>query len=306
MNESGKSIPFVILFALLMVTGKSTGDTAPFDDHWNSAMRRIVDTFRVQQRKNDKGPYHFQRKTATPYDTQSEGGYGNPARPVGLIYSMFRPSDDATIYPLLIPSNYFAMISLRQLAEMQEKVKKDRAFAAGCRSFANEIEKALNEYAIANHKDFGEILAYEVDGYGNHLFMDDANIPGLLSLPYLGGLNPDDPLYKRTRHFVLSKNNPYFFKGKAGEGIGGPHVGIGMIWPMSIIMRAMTSEKDEEIIHCMRMLKNTQAGTGFMHESFNKDNPNDFTRKWFAWANTLFGELVIKIYNERPHLLKSV
>lgn len=285
---------------------KVTGDTAPFNEQWNMAMHRIVETFRVQQRKEGKGPYHFQRKTTTPYDTQSEGGYGNPARPVGLIFSMFRPSDDATIYPLLIPSNYFAMVSLRQLAEMQEKVNGDRKFAAECRSFADEIEKTLGEYAVAKHKDFGEVLPYEVDGYGNHLFMDDANIPGLLSLPYLGGLNHQDPLYRRTRDFVLSESNPYFFKGTAGEGIGGPHVGVNMVWPMSIIMRAMTSTDNDEIISCLRMLKNTQAGTGFMHESFSKDNPKDFTRKWFAWANTLFGELIIKIFNERPGLLKSV
>ena len=136
--------------------------------------------------------------------------------------------------------------------------------------------------------------------------MDDANVPGLLSLPYLGAIRSNDPLYENTRRFVLSRSNPYFFRGKAAEGIGGPHVGLGYIWPMSIIVRAITSTNEAEIKACLKWLKNTHAGTGFMHESFNQDNPNDFTRKWFAWANTLFGELVIKIHQNHPQILKTI
>ena len=137
--------------------------------------------------------------------------------------------------------------------------------------------------------------AYEVDGYGNILLMDDANAPGLLSLPYLGCCKLGDPLYRKTRQFVLSDANPYFFKGKAAEGIGGPHEGLNMIWPMSIIMRALTSSDDREIRQCLLWLRDTTAGTGFMHESFQKDDPTVFTRKWFAWANTLFGELIVTL-----------
>ena len=154
--------------------------------------------------------------------------------------------------------------------------------------------------------DFGKIYAYEVDGFGNRLFMDDANIPSLLALPYLGCIDSNDDVYQNTRRFVLSPNNPYFFEGKYAEGIGGPHVGMDMIWPMSIIMRAFTSNDDEEIRTCVKTLLNTHAGTGFMHEAFNKDEPNGFTRKWFAWANTLFGELILKLYNEKPHLLNEI
>ena len=150
---------------------------------------------------------------------------------------------------------------------------------------------------------YGEVLAYELDGFGNRLYMDDANIPSLLSMPYLNTIEIEDRLYQATRKFVLSPDNPYFFKGKQAEGNGGPHVGLDMIWPMAIIMRAITSNSDEEILHCLKMLKRTHAGTGFMHESFHKDKPLHYTRKWFAWANTLFGELLIKLYKERPHLL---
>jgi meiotically up-regulated gene 157 (Mug157) protein len=146
-------------------------------------------------------------------------------------------------------------------------------------------------------------LAYEVDGFGNQLFMDDANVPCLLALPYLGALSNHDQLYQNTRRMVLSSTNPYFFKGKAAEGVGGPHVGMNYIWPMSIIMRALTSTDKNEIIKCIHWLKTTHAGTGFMHESFNKNDPADFTRKWFAWANTLFGELIIKTHQYHPEIL---
>ena len=144
-----------------------------------------------------------------------------------------------------------------------------------------------------------------MDGFGNKVFMDDANVPSLMSLAYLGAHQPDDPIYMRTRKFLLSGHNPYYLKGKAAEGQASPHTGKEKIWPMGIILRAMTSLSGEEILHCLAMLKNTHAGTGFMHEAFHKDNPEDFNRKWFAWANTLFGELILKLYNERRELLAS-
>jgi meiotically up-regulated gene 157 (Mug157) protein len=137
--------------------------------------------------------------------------------------------------------------------------------------------------------------------------MDDANIPSLLSLAYLGCVSVDDPIYKNTRKFVLSEWNPYFFKGKAGEGIGGPHIGYQAIWPMSIMMRAFTATNDKEIKRCVKMLMDTDAGTGFIHESFHKDNAADFTREWFAWQNSLFGELIIYLVNSgKLDLLNSI
>jgi meiotically up-regulated gene 157 (Mug157) protein len=168
------------------------------------------------------------------------------------------------------------------------------------------VNAALRKFAIARHPKHGTVYAYEVDGFGNSLMMDDANVPSLLSLPYLETISAKDPIYQATRKFILSEDNPFFFKGNAAEGIGGPHVGLRMIWHLAIIMRAMTSTNDAEIIACLLMLKRTHAGTGFMHESFDQDDPNKFTRKWFAWANTLFGELIIKLSSERPHVLKKV
>lgn len=285
---------------------KITGNTAFASAAWEKSMQRILSTFKEQQRKNAKGPYKFARTTPKATDTLSGSGYGNPVKPVGLICSSFRPSDDATILPFLIPSNYFAIVTLRQMAEMAEKIKTNISFASECKALAEEVEKALKQYSTAQHLTYGEILAFEVDGYGNHLFMDDANVPSLLGLPYLGCMDTNDQLYQNTRRFALSPDNPWYFKGKAGEGIGGPHVGEEMIWPMSIIMRAMTSDSKEEIANCLRILKNTHAGTGFMHETFHKDNASNFTRKWFAWANTLFGELIIKTTREHPDILKDV
>jgi meiotically up-regulated gene 157 (Mug157) protein len=128
--------------------------------------------------------------------------------------------------------------------------------------------------------------------------MDDANVPSLLALPYLGCVDANDAVYQNTRRFIWSEDNPYFFKGSAGEGIGGPHIGYDMVWPMSIILKAMTSANDAEIRNCIGMLRDTDADTGFMHESFHKDNPAKFTRSWFAWVNTLFGELIVKLDRE--------
>lgn len=285
---------------------KSTGDTSVFDESWTGAMKLIIKTFRQQQRKEDQGPYRFQRVTGWQTDTVAGGGYGNPINPVGLIVSIFRPSDDATIWPFLIPSNYFAVKSLRQMAEIATAVTGDEALAADANALAAEVEEALEKYARAVHPEHGEIIPYETDGYHNCHFMDDANVPSLLSMPYLDTIDRRDPLYLRTRKFVLSKSNPYYFSGTMGHGVGSPHTGLNRIWPIAITMRALTASDDYDIVSSLRMLKSTHAATGFMHESFMKDDPTQFTRKWFAWANTLFGELVLETYRSKPDLLKEV
>lgn len=284
---------------------KTTGNIEAFDSDWKEAMKKVVQTFKEQQRFDNKGPYSFMRETEVNTDTCPGRGWGNPAKPNGLICSAFRPSDDATTYLYLIPSNYFAVVSLRQLAEIANNVLGIDTFAKECEALANQVETALQRYAAANHLDYGKVLAYEIDGFGNRLYMDDANIPSLLALPYLGAISADNELYQNTRNYILSEDNPWFCKGTAAEGIGGPHVGEYYIWPMAIIMRAMTSNDKNEIAKCLTMLKKTHAGTGFMHESFYKDNPEDFTRKWFAWANTLFGELILNIEKKHPELLSQ-
>lgn len=286
---------------------KETGDASIFDNEWIQAIINILKTFKEQQRKDGVGPYKFQRKTERAFDTLSNDGLGTPVKPVGLIVSAFRPSDDATTLQFLVPSNFFAVSSLRKAAEILVKVNKRTDLAKQCTELANEVETALKKYAVYNHPKYGKIYAFEVDGFGNHFLMDDANVPSLLAMPYLGDMSVNDPIYQNTRRFVWSEDNPYFFKGKAGEGIGGPHIGYDMIWPMSIMMKAFTSKDNQEIKQCVKMLIDTDAGTGFMHESFHKDNPANFTREWFAWQNTLFGELILKLVNEgKVDLLNSI
>ena len=279
---------------------KNTRDTAPFDAAWKRAMQSILTTMRVEQCMDGPGPYRFQRAALNPTDSLVNG-IGNPLKPVGLIASAFRPSDDACILPFLVPSNLFAVTSLRQLAAMSNSILQDTRMANEALSLASEVEAALRQYAIAP-TPAGTIWAYEVDGYGAAILMDDANVPSLLSLPYLES-SPDAALYRRTRSFVWSEQNPWFFQGSAGEGIGGPHVGRNSIWPMSQIMYALTSDSGTEIQAAIKTLKSSAAGTGFMHESYNRNNAALFTRAWFAWANTLFGELVAKTAKQDPTLV---
>jgi uncharacterized protein len=279
---------------------KTTGDTGPFDSQWKLAMKTIVATMRVQQWKDGPGPYSFQRNAVNPTDSLVNG-IGNPGEPVGLIASAFRPSDDACIFPFLVPANLFAVTSLRQLSMMADRILHDAALANQADDLAKEVEAALRQYAIIS-TSAGSIWAYEIDGYGGHILMDDANAPSLLSLPYLDS-SPDTALYQRTRNFVWSKQNPWFFRGTAGEGIGGPHIGRDSIWPMSQIIYALTSESALEISRMIQTLRASAADTGFMHESYNRNNSSNFTRAWFAWANTLFGELLARTAQHRPELL---
>jgi meiotically up-regulated gene 157 (Mug157) protein len=281
----------------------ATRDKAPFDSRWSEAMARAVTTMREQQRKHGDGPYKFERVNRYATETLMLKGTGAPTSKIGLIHSMFRPSDDACTLPFLIPSNLFAVAALRMLAQVQDEARGDRAAAAECRSLADEVDAALTLHGRMRAHDGSEVWAFETDGFGNAYFMDDANVPSLSALPLLGAATRDDPLYRRTRALAWSNRNPYFFSGTAAEGIGGPHKGLGMIWPMSIIVRAMTSDDEAEIVQCLRWLKRTHAGTGFIHESFHQDDPKRFSRPWFAWANGLFGDLILDLERRRPDLL---
>ena len=286
---------------------KVTGDDSIFDNEWLLAINNILNTFRTQQRKDGVGPYKFQRKTERALDTLNNDGLGAPVNPCGLIVSCFRPSDDATTFQYLVPSNFFAVSVLGKAAEILDKVNNQPEMAKECRDLAKEVDEALQKYAVYDHPQYGKIYSFECDGFGNHMLMDDSNAPSLLSLPYLSDVDVNDPIYQNTRRFVWSESNPYFFKGKAGEGIGGPHVGYDMVWPMSIMMKAFTSQDDAEIAECVKMVMDTDNGMGFIHESFHKDDPANFTRPWFAWQNTLFGELVLKLVNEgKVELLNSI
>ena len=286
---------------------KVSGDATVFGNEWLNAIRNTLLTFREQQRKNGLGPYRFLRVTDRAYDTVGWGGYGSPVKPCGLIVSVFRPSDDATIFPFLIPANFMAVTTLRKAAEILTAVNGEANLAKQCNDLADEVEQALKKYAVYNHPKYGNIYALEVDGFGNHLLADDANVPSLLGMGYLGDVSLDDPTYQNTLRFVWSEDNPWFFRGKVGEGIGGPHIGLNMAWPMSIMMKLFISKDDKEIAKYMTMLMHTDAGTGFMHESFDVNDSDHYTRPWFAWQNGLFAELVMKLIDEgKAPLLNSL
>jgi uncharacterized protein len=282
---------------------RATRDKAPFDDVWSRSAKLVVATFREQQRKDGPGPYTYQRLTKIPTDSLMLDGYGPPSRKVGLIHSMFRPSDDACVYPFLVPANLFAVSALRQAALVHREARGDTAAALDAEALASEVEAALRAHALVPDGQGGQVWAYEVDGFGNWLFADDAGVPSLSGLPIIDAAQVDDPLFQRTAALAWSPRNPFFVAGRAASGIGSPHMGLDKVWPMAIIVRAMTATDDRVIRDCLRTLKATHADTGFMHESFHKDDPTVFTRRWFAWVNVLFGQMIADLAANRPHLL---
>ncbi len=272
---------------------RATDDLTHFTEEWLRAAQRIVETWRTEQ-DHSRSPYRFQRHGVAATDTLPNDGLGNPVAPTGMTWSGFRPSDDSCTYGYLIPAQMFAVVELAHLAEILHSVYRDFSFAAECQNLQTEIDRGIHAYGIVSHPEFGDVFAYEVDGLGNYLLMDDANVPSLLSAPYLGYTTNEDAVYRNTRRMILSPANPYYVEGEHARGIGSPHTPKGHIWPIALSMQALTATTREEAPELIQMLLNTDAGTGFMHESFDPNNPERFTRPWFAWANTLFGEMVIK------------
>lgn len=277
----------------------ATGDVSPFGETWRAAMAAMFGLLEIEQGAGQRSRYSFERPGGT---VLPQGGRGRPSAECGLIRCAFRPSDDMVTFPFLVPANAMMAVALRDIGVLLDTLGCAELLSQASR-FSAEIFAALEELAVVEHPVHGEIWAYEVDGLGGVHLMDDANVPSLLSLPYLGFCENADPRYLRTRGFCLSGDNPHFVTGTAGTGIGSPHTGPGTIWPMSLTMQALTATDDGEILACLRQLVASHAGTGFMHESFHADDAGSFSRPWFSWANTLFGELMVTVAEERRHLL---
>lgn len=271
---------------------KSTGDTSHFDETFSKAVKKILQVWTIEQ-NHEQSDYHFVRDHCPPQDTLSHDGFGAPVGYTGMTWSGFRPSDDACQYGYLIPANMFAVVSLQQLIEIAEAVLQDITIAKGAKKLKEEIENGINTYGTIEHPDYGEIYVYETDGLGNYVLMDDANVPSLLSLPYLGYCALDDPIYLNTRRFILSEENPYYFEGKIAKGIGSPHTPDHYIWHIALAIQGLTSINEQEIQEMMELFKQTDAETNFMHEGFHVDDPTQFTRPWFSWANSMFSEFVL-------------
>lgn len=277
---------------------KETEQTDIFDAGFKSAMRKIYELFKTEQHHFEKSPYRFTRNNGIPTDSLRNNGRGMPVNYTGMIWSGFRSSDDACDFHYNIPGNMFAVVALRQMQEFAEWVFRDMDFLAELKELEFEVDHGIKLYGIYRHPEFGPIYAYETDGFGNYCLMDDAGTPGLMSIPYLGYVSADDPIYQNTRRFALSKENPFYFEGKAAKGIGSPHTPENYIWHMALSMQGLTAQTKEEKLEMIAMLESTDAGTGYMHEGFHADDPNTFTRKWFAWSNSLFSQLVYKAMQE--------
>ncbi|MBR6186179.1 MAG: glycoside hydrolase family 125 protein [Clostridia bacterium] len=273
---------------------KTAGDASWCNDTFLRAACRILTVWETEQRHMERSPYHFSRVCRRPTDTLGNGGKGAPVGYTGMTWSGFRPSDDACTYGYLIPANFFAEKSLKQLEEILDALRPQAGLAARARALREQIRAGLAQYAVFDRPGFGPVYAYEVDGLGNAVFMDDANVPSLLSLPYLGCVEADDPVYQNTRRMLLSPENPYYFSGACAKGIGSPHTPPDYIWPISLCIQGLTAVNAEEIRQIARMLEGMDADTLLMHEGVHKDDPKQFTRPWFAWANSIFSEFVEK------------
>ena len=293
-----------LCYVLRLATGywEATGDdSVARSPLFADALATIVRTMRIEQRKDgwQSSPYRFYRIGALPLDSCLNGGAVNPSRCTGLVASSFLPSDDGTLLPFFIPANLMAVDVLRRTERMMAAL--GLALPVEAKGLADEIAAAIARDGVVEHPTYGRIYAQQVDGFGGRVLGDDANVPNLLGAAYIAPLGCDPAVAANTRRFALSADNPYFFRAKDGrfEGIGGSHTGANRIWPMSIVMRALTSDDRAEIDRCLEMLRDSDAETGFMHEAFDVDNPNAYSRPWFAWANTLFGELMLKVAGAR-------
>ncbi|MFC4599883.1 glycoside hydrolase family 125 protein [Cohnella hongkongensis] len=273
---------------------KMTGLADIFDSEFKKAMRTAVDLWKREQRHFEQSPYRFERNNGIPTDSLMNGGLGMPVNYTGMVWSGFRPSDDACDFHYNIPDNMFLVVTLRQMREIAEFVFRDLSFEREMAKLEREVDHGIRLYGVYRHPEFGPIYAYETDGFGNYSLMDDAGTPGLISIPYLGYVSEDDPIYENTRRFALSRENPFYYEGKAAKGIGSPHTPPDYIWHMALSMQGLTAKSAEEKLEMIALLEATDADTGFMHEGFHADDPSRFTRKWFAWSNSLFSQLVYK------------
>ncbi len=274
----------------------ATQDASIFDENLHGMFSRIVEVMCLEQQHSRESNYFFYRPAEEcflPSDTLPFGGKGTTSNFTGMVWSGFRPSDDACKFGFHIPSNMFAAVILGYLSDFVRQFYQDFDLADKATRLQAEIRFGIETYGIVNQPGYGPVYSYETDGYGNFNMMDDANVPSLLSAPYLGFCKADDQLYQNTRAFVLSRANPYYYEGKYAHGIGSPHTPEGYIWPISLIMQGLTSNDRAEQSALVQMLIDTTAGTHYMHESFHPDDPTRFTRPWFAWANSLFGQFIL-------------
>ncbi|WP_078378758.1 glycoside hydrolase family 125 protein [Sutcliffiella halmapala] len=271
---------------------KATGDDSILNGQLKEVIETIYRVWQVEQNHEEQSPYLFERDDCRVSDTLLRAGKGGYSVKTGMTWSGFRPSDDACLYGYLIPANMFAVVALQYAEEMLGKMN-ELTLAEKVKELASEIKAGIEKYGKVNHPIFGDMYAYETDGAGNVNLMDDANVPSLLAIPYLGYTDASDPVYENTRSFILSRHNPYYYEGAAAEGIGSPHTPDHYIWHIALAIQGMTATSQEEKKKIVEMFKKTHGSTYYMHEGFDADHPENFTRSWFAWANSMFSEFIL-------------
>jgi meiotically up-regulated gene 157 (Mug157) protein len=284
-----------LAFPLYLLTEyyQKTRDQTVFTNSVFLAIEKILDTWTIEQNHGKLSEYRFERDSNLVTETLQNQGKGTPVAYTGMTWSGFRPSDDACMYHYLIPSNMLAVCVLQRLA----KLTNARIDTARALKLAEQIKEGILRHGVVDHEEFGPIFAYEVDGLGNYNLMDDANLPSLLSAAYFGFCGPDDFIYRNTRNFVLSEKNPYYYSGTCAKGVGSPHTPANYIWPIAIAMQGLSAVDKVEKWQMIQQLMETHAGTNYMHEGFDVDHPANFTRPWFAWANSMFCLLVNDYYD---------
>lgn len=275
---------------------KKSNDSSFFNDEIKNMFYKIIETWKIEQNHFENSDYSFQRLNCSPTDTLPNKGLGDLVSYTGMTWSGFRPSDDACKYNYLIPSNMFAAVVLGYISEISETIFNDIKLKNIADELKYQIEEGINKFGIIHTEEFGDVYAYEVDGLGNFNLMDDANVPSLLSIPYIGYKNIDDKIYQNTRKFILSKNNPYYYEGSVAKGIGSPHTPPEYIWHISLSMQGLTTKNESEINSLINTLINSDGNTGYMHEGFYCNDSTEFTREWFAWSNSLFADFIYKKY----------
>ncbi|KAJ2006332.1 hypothetical protein GGI04_001907 [Coemansia thaxteri] len=303
---------FASFFQVSTAYWRATGDFQfMYSKSWSNAMAKVLATIQRLQEPTFTNKHQFvrpllqySRLTYSATETQFGGGIGNPVRYTGMAKTLFRPSDDATTFPFLVPANAFLSVELSNLNYMLSTIGVYSEQAEQAKRLASEIRQGVFQYGTTLHPKYGRVFAYETDGFGSALVMDDANGPALLSLPYLGFVNASDPIYQSTRRMILSPDdNPWYFTGPYINGIGSPHTGFLKVWPMAVAMRGMTSDNKTEIKECLDQLKASTSGLGLMHESVSIYKPAEYTRSWFAWCNSLVSQFVLDAINKFPGII---
>lgn len=272
---------------------KNTGCTTQFEGDFQAGVEKILEVFTTEQYHEEKSHYRFNRNNGYYRDTLSRDGKGALVKSgTGLIWSGFRPSDDACTYGYLIPSNMFAVVALGYLEEMEREIFHNEELAERAKALKEEIQRAIETIGKTFTEEFGMVYAYETDGYGMYNLMDDANVPSLLAMSYLG-YEGEPEVSSNTRRFLLSEANPFYFKGDKAAGIGSPHTPSNYIWHIAMALQGLTSETREEKLEILKNMAATTGGKGVMHEGFCCEDDSKFTRAWFSWANAMYAELFL-------------